>query len=148
MVLTTGVDLIELDRIRKLIERYGDRVLQRVFTPAELEYCRGRVPELAARLAVKEAVAKALGIGLRMMSPDGIDWRDVETLPDDTGKPSLHLRGRAAGRAAELGLTQWSLSLSHGRDVAVAFVVALGQERELKNGRQTLEDTRTRKNST
>lgn len=126
MVLSTGVDLIELDRIRKLIERYGERVLQRVFTPAELEYCRGRVPELAARLAVKEAVAKALGIGLRMMSPDGIAWRDVETLPDDNGKPILHLRGRAAERAAELGLTQWSLSLSHARDVAVAFVVAVG----------------------
>ncbi len=126
MVLSTGVDLIELDRIRKLIERYGERVLQRVFTPAELEYCRGRVPELAARLAVKEAVAKALGIGLRMMSPDGIAWRDVETLPDDKGKPILHLRGRAAERAAELGLTQWSLSLSHARDVAVAFVVAVG----------------------
>jgi holo-[acyl-carrier protein] synthase len=112
--------------VRRLVERYGDRVLNRVFTPAELAYCRRRVPELAARLAAKEAVAKSLGVGLRMMSPDGVDWHDVETLPDENGKPILHLHGQAAARAAELGLVEWSISLSHGYDVAVAFVVALG----------------------
>jgi holo-[acyl-carrier protein] synthase len=126
MTLTTGVDLIELNRVRRLVERYGERVLKRVFTPAELAYCRGRVPELAARLAAKEAVAKALGVGLRMMSPHGVEWHDVETLPDENGKPILHLHGQAAARAAELGLVEWSTSLSHGLDVAVAFVVALG----------------------
>jgi holo-[acyl-carrier protein] synthase len=124
MVLSSGVDLIELDRVQRLVERYGDRILQRVYTQAELAHCRGRVPELAARFAAKEATAKALGIGLRIMADDGILWHDVETLPDGRGKPILHLRGRAAERAAELGLTQWSVSLSHGRDVAVAFVVA------------------------
>lgn len=126
MILTTGVDLIELDRVRRLVARYGDRVLNRVYTPAELAHCRGRVPELAARFAAKEAVAKALGVGLRIMARDGVDWHDVETLPDPRGKPVVHLHGRAAARAAELGLTAWSISLSHGRDVTVAFVVAMG----------------------
>jgi holo-[acyl-carrier protein] synthase len=127
MILTTGVDLIELDRIRRLVHRYGDRVLNRVYTPAELAHCRDRVPELAARFAAKEAVAKALGVGLRIIAHDGINWHEVETLPDAKGKPIVHLRGRAVARAAELGLTEWSISLSHGRDVAVAFVVAMGE---------------------
>ncbi len=125
MTLTTGVDLIELDRLRRLVEHHGERALARVYTPAELAHCRGRLPELAARFAAKEAVAKALGVGLQMMAADGIPWRDVETLPDEKGKPVLRLHGRAAARAAELGLTEWSVSLSHGRDVAIAFVVAL-----------------------
>lgn len=127
MILTTGVDLVELDRVRRLVDRFGDRALARVYTPAELAHCRGRVPELAARFAAKEAVSKALGVGLRIMAFGGVDWHDVETLPDTNGKPILHLYGRAATRAAELGLSEWSLSLSHGRDVAVAFVVATGQ---------------------
>jgi len=125
VILTTGVDLIELDRIRRLVEGHGERALARVYTPAELAHCRGRVPELAARFAAKEAVAKALGVGLHIMAADGVRWYDVETLPDEKGKPVLHLHGRAAARAAELGLTEWSISLSHGRDVAIAFVVAI-----------------------
>jgi holo-[acyl-carrier protein] synthase len=130
MFLTTGVDLIELDRVRHLFERYGDRALERVYTPGELAHCRGRIPELAARFATKEAVAKALGVGLRIMARDGVNWHDVETLPDPRGKPIVHLHGRAAARAAELGLVEWSVSLSHGRDIAVAFVVAMGQSEE------------------
>ena len=126
MNFTTGVDLIELDRMRRLVERHGDRILCRVYTPPELVHCRGRVPELAARFAAKEAVAKALGVGLRIMARDGVNWHDVETLPDSKGKPIVFLYGRAAARAEELGLTDWSISLSHGRDVAVAFVVAMG----------------------
>jgi holo-[acyl-carrier protein] synthase len=127
MKLTTGVDLIELDRVRRMIEQHGDRILNRVYTPAELAHCCGRVPELAARFAAKEAVAKALGVGLRIMVRDGVYWHDVETLPDRKGKPVVYLHGRAAARAAELGLAEWSISLSHGRDFAVAFVVAVAR---------------------
>jgi holo-[acyl-carrier protein] synthase len=99
------------------------------------------VPELAARFAAKEAVAKALGVGLRIMAHDGIHWRDVETLPDARGKPTLRLHGRAAARAAALGLSEWSISLSHGRDVAVAFVVALAPHQsrtEVAGGERTI----------
>jgi holo-[acyl-carrier protein] synthase len=125
MILSTGVDVIEIDRIERLVSRYGDRALKRVYTTAELVHCRGRIPELAARFAAKEATAKALGVGLRIMAHEGVNWHDVETLPDRRGKPIIHLHGRAAARARHLGLAEWSISLSHGRDVAVAFVVAM-----------------------
>jgi len=123
-MLTTGVDLVELKRVERLVHRYGERFLQRVYTPAEVLYCRGRVAELAARFAAKEAVSKALGVGMRMMASDGIGWHDVEVLPDGRGKPHIYLRGRAAERAAELGLDEWAISLSHTAEMAIAFVVA------------------------
>jgi holo-[acyl-carrier protein] synthase len=123
-MLTTGVDLIEIDRIERVLARHGDRFLARVFTQAEVSYCRGRPSELAARFAAKEAVSKALGVGMRMLSRDGIDWRDAEIVGDGRGKPLVRLSGRAAERADELGLGEWAVSLSHTREYAVAFVVA------------------------
>jgi holo-[acyl-carrier protein] synthase len=123
-MLTTGVDLIEIGRIERVVTRYGDRFLGRVFTRNEILYCRGRVAELAARFAAKEAVSKALGVGMRVLARDGIDWKDVEIVGDDRGKPIVRLFGRAAERAGELGLTEWAVSLTHTRDQAIAFVVA------------------------
>ena len=123
-MLTTGVDLIEIARVDRVLTRYGDRFLERVFTPAEVLYCRGRLPELAARFAAKEAVSKALGVGMRMIAPDGIHWQEVEVVGDMRGKPLVRLHGRAAERADELGLVEWAVSLSHTREHAVAFVVA------------------------
>jgi len=123
-MLTVGVDLIEIARIERVLTRYGNRFLGRVFTPAEILYCRGRLPELAARFAAKEAVSKALGVGVRMMARDGINWRDVEIVGDMRGKPLVGLYGRATERAGELGLTEWAVSLSHTREHAIAFVVA------------------------
>jgi holo-[acyl-carrier protein] synthase len=122
--MVVGVDLIEVTRVERVLTRYGERFLQRVFTPAEVRYTRGRVPELAVRFAAKEAVAKALGVGVRMLAADGVDWREVEVLGDHRGRPEVTLHGRAAERAAELGLSQWAVSLSHTREHAVAFVVA------------------------
>ena len=71
---TVGVDLIEIERIRATLDKFGDRFLKRVYTEAEVAYCRGRVPELAVRFAAKEAVMKALGTGAR-----GVGWRDIES---------------------------------------------------------------------
>jgi len=122
--MVVGVDLVEIPRIERVLARYGDRFLERVFTPAEVLYARGRTPELAARFAAKEAVAKALGVGMRMLAPDGVGWREVEVLGDRRGRPEVYLHGRAAERAAELGLSEWAISLSHTRQYAVAFVVA------------------------
>ena len=122
--MVVGVDLIEITRIERVLMRHGDRFLERVFTPAEVLYSRGRTPELAARFAAKEAVSKALGVGMRMMSRDGINWRDVEVVNDMRGKPLVRLYGRALERANVLGLTEWEVSLSHTRDLAIAFVVA------------------------
>ncbi len=123
-MLTTGVDLVEIARVERALSRHGDRFLERVFTPAEVLYCRARPAELAARFAAKEAVAKALGVGMRMMARDGIGWREAEIVGDLRGKPLVRLHGRAAERAEELGLTEWAVSLSHTHEHAIAFVVA------------------------
>ncbi len=123
-MLTVGVDLIEIARVERILTHYGNRFLERVFTPAEILYCRARPAELAARFAAKEAVAKALGVGVRMIARDGINWQDAEIIGDARGKPLVRLYGRAAERADELGLTEWAISLSHTREYAIAFVVA------------------------
>ncbi len=123
-MLTSGVDLIEIARVERALTRHGERFLERVFTPAEIRYTRRRPAELAARFAAKEAVAKALGVGMRMMARDGIRWQEAEIVGDRRGKPLVRLHGRAAERADELGLTEWSVSLSHTDQHAIAFVVA------------------------
>jgi holo-[acyl-carrier protein] synthase len=123
-MLTVGVDMVTIARLERVLKRHRDRFLERVFTPAEIVYCRGRTAELAARFAAKEAVSKALGVGMRMIARDGINWRDVEIIGDPRGKPLVRLYGRAAERAGELGLTEWAISLSHTREHAIAFVVA------------------------
>ena len=124
MALSAGVDIVELDRIERAVERYGVRFLARIYTPEEVTRYRDRLPELAARFAAKEAISKALGVGLNHISAHGIGWQDVEVLPDALGKPIVRLSGRAQALAREQGLHQWSISLSHSRDYAVAFVVA------------------------
>lgn len=118
-MLSVGVDIIEIDRVARAVERWGERFLAYVYTSAEIAFCDGRAPELAARFAAKEAIAKALGTGLA-----GIAWREMEVLPDPRGKPLVRLYGRAAERAHYLGLSAFAISLSHSRDYAVAMVVA------------------------
>jgi holo-[acyl-carrier protein] synthase len=118
MELQVGVDLIEIARVEEALRRFGERFLERIYTPAEQAFCRGRVPELAARFAAKEAAMKALGTGRR-----GVGWREVEVLPDSRGRPLLYLHGRARARADELGLTDFAVSLSHERGHAIAMVV-------------------------
>jgi holo-[acyl-carrier protein] synthase len=119
---SVGVDIIEIERIEAALRRHGERFLQRVYTSAEQAYCRGRVPELAARFAAKEAISKALGTGMR-----GIAWQEMEVLCDKRGKPLVQLHGRARARAEELGLSEFDISLSHSRDYAVAVVMATGK---------------------
>lgn len=116
---STGVDIVEIERIASTIERFGERFIRKVYTEREARFCRGRVPELAARFAAKEAISKALGTGIR-----GVAWREMEVLPDPRGKPLVFLHGNAAKRAEELGLTEFAISLTHSRDLAMAFVVA------------------------
>lgn len=118
-MLSVGVDLIETRRVARALERWGDRFLAHVYTAAEIQYSRGHVPELAARFAAKEAISKALGTGLR-----GVTWREMEVLADPRGKPLVRLHGRARKRANDLGLDEFSVSLSHSREYAIAFVVA------------------------
>ena len=118
-MISTGVDLIEIDRVAGVLERYGDRFLRRIFTPDEIAYCRGRAQNLAARFAAKEAVMKSLGTGFR-----GVGWRDVEVVRAPSGAPSPRLHGRARRRAERLGVTEIGISLSHSKGFAMAFAVA------------------------
>jgi holo-[acyl-carrier protein] synthase len=121
MKLATGVDLIEIDRIQEVIARHGKHYLERIFTPAELDYCGKRAESLAGRFAAKEAVAKALGSGIGEVA-----WRDIEILGDEQRAPVLKLYGGAESRAKELGLLNWSVSISHTQSHSIAFVVAMG----------------------
>ncbi len=115
---TTGIDIVEIDRVERVLDRHPERFLARVFTPAEVAHCRGRVSELAVRFAAKEATMKALGTGIR-----GVAWRDIEVLPNRRGKPLLLLHHSAAARAAAIGLIDVDVTLTHARDYAAAIVV-------------------------
>lgn len=120
-----GVDIIEIERVEAALAKFGERFLGRVYTPLEVAFCRGRVSELAARFAAKEAVMKALGTGAR-----GVAWREIEVLPNHRGKPLVYLHGRAAARAEKIGLRSLDISMSHSREYAVAFVVGASQDLE------------------
>jgi len=126
-MLSSGVDLIQVSRIERALQRHGQRFLRRIYTPLEVAICRGRTNELAVRFAAKEAVSKALGVGI--FSSNGIGWQEVEVLPDRLGKPLVYLHGKALQRARELGLEEFALSLTHDGDLAVALVVAHGPGR-------------------
>ncbi|MBI4236095.1 MAG: holo-ACP synthase [Chloroflexi bacterium] len=115
---TTGVDIAEVWRIREAVERFGDRFLQKVYTEAEVRTSRGRVQELAARFAGKEAVMKLLGTGAR-----GVGWKEIEILPRRGGKPQVYLHGRAKARANRIGLKDVAISLSHSIEYAIAVAV-------------------------
>ena len=113
-----GIDIIEIDRVADVIARHGDRFLERIYTRDEIAHCRGRVSELAARFAAKEAVMKALGTGVR-----GVGWRDIEVLPNRRGKPLVFLYNRGARRAEEIALRGLEISLTHSKLYAIASVV-------------------------
>jgi len=124
MVLGLGTDLIEISRIEESIRQFGQRFLDRVYTPEEIAYCQRKkkhaAESFAARFAAKEAGAKALGTGISR----GVSWKEIEVRREPGGRPTLHLSGRAQDRARELGIRRLSLSLTHSRDVALAVVVA------------------------
>jgi holo-[acyl-carrier protein] synthase len=121
MILRTGIDLIEIHRIRAVTGRYGERFTRRIFTPAELAYCKGRPESLAARFAAKEAVSKALGTGIGPVS-----WQEIEIGGSEYEAPRVILHARAERLAKALRLTTWSVSLSHSETHAIAVVVATG----------------------
>jgi holo-[acyl-carrier protein] synthase len=121
--LTVGVDIIEIPRIARAVERWGDRFLRRVYTEAEIARCRERPQSLAARFAAKEAVGKALGVGVGWGG--GLRWTEIEILNNKWGKPEVLLHGDAARLAQHLGLNHWAISLSHSHENAVAMVVAM-----------------------
>jgi holo-[acyl-carrier protein] synthase len=118
-VIGIGLDAVEVDRFRRVLERTPS-VADRLFTAGERAYGAARAERLAARFAAKEAVMKAMGVGIGAFA-----WHDVEVARRDSGAPELVVRGRAAELAAERGITGWRLSLTHTRHTASAVVVAL-----------------------
>jgi holo-[acyl-carrier protein] synthase len=125
-MLTSGVDMIEIARLEQSVARHGQRFLDRVFTPQEQAACAGRAASLAGRFAVKEAVAKALGTGI-----GDVGWTDVEVVVRaKNGRPELVLHGQAQQLAAQLGLHEWSISISHTENLAIGLAVAMGQRQQ------------------
>lgn len=123
MSIQCGVDIIEIDRIKHSLESTGDAFRNRVYTKREIEYCESkkvvRYQSYAARFAAKEAVAKAFGTGIS----EGVEFKDIEILNDDKGKPFILLDGRAKEVFDQLGGQTISLSISHCHQYAVAYVI-------------------------
>jgi holo-[acyl-carrier protein] synthase len=119
-MLRAGVDMIEVERIDQAILRHGERFFERFFTKQELIDSNGRTTTLAARFAAKEAVAKALGTGI-----GEVGWLEIEILTGPRREPILRLHGDALRVSRQLGLTRWTISLSHTHEHAVAVAVAL-----------------------
>ncbi len=113
-----GIDIIEIARIQRAIERWEERFLRRVYTEPELKLCHKKPSSFAARFAGKEAVMKALGTGTK-----GISWREIEILAEPSGKPLVYLYGKAREKAEDLGLDKLDISLSDSKEYAIAFVI-------------------------
>jgi holo-[acyl-carrier protein] synthase len=132
VIVGLGVDLVEIARVRRLIESHGDRLMARLFTDGERAYAHYRADpsrHLAARIAAKEAAFKALaGNDLAR----GIGWRELEVFARDDGGPLLRLHGRAERRAAELRVTRILVTISHSESAAVAVVVLENDDRGLR----------------
>lgn len=122
MIVGTGIDIVEVPRIGQSIERFGERFLKRIFTPAEIRYCdakANRIERYAARFAAKEAAMKAIGTGMR----GGVTWQEFEVGREPTGRPTMLFHGKAAQYATRLGMRRAHLSVSHTEQHAVAYVV-------------------------
>jgi len=126
-IVSHGIDMVECERLKGSIARHGDRFLNRVYTEAELAYCRGRkreIEHLAGRFAAKEAVLKVLGTGWKA----GISWQDVEVRNEPSGKPRVTLTGRCRQIADELKLTEVLISISHIGTHAIASAIATADD--------------------
>lgn len=122
MIIGTGIDIAEVERVRKAIARFGDRFLERIYTPGEQRYCdskANRVERYAARFAAKEAAMKALGTGWN----HGVRWRDCEVVRPPGSRPTIVFHGKAGEFAAKLGVKNAALSISHTAEQAFAQVI-------------------------
>lgn len=125
MIIGSGIDMIEIRRIQRSMERFGARFLNKVYTTAEQAYClrkRHAAESFAARFAAKEAGAKALGTGISY----GVTWLEIEVVREPSGRPTLRFHGRARQIAERLGYTHAALSITHTAELASASVVLEG----------------------
>ena len=117
-MIYTGIDMIEIDRIEKVLNEYNERFLNKIFTKNEQIYCNKRPKQLASRFAAKEAVMKLLGTGVR-----GIPWKSIEFTRKRVAPPEIMIHGKAIIRAKKMGITRIALSLSHSKKYAIASAV-------------------------
>jgi len=125
MIVGTGVDLAEVPRIQASIERFGEKFIRRIYTPAEIAYVErkaNKYERYAARFAAKEAGMKALGTGWSR----GVRWRDIEVVRPKGQRPTIQFHGEAAAIAAKLGTKNIALSLTHTSEQALAHVILEG----------------------
>ncbi|MBV9691963.1 MAG: holo-ACP synthase [Ktedonobacteraceae bacterium] len=118
--IAVGIDIIEVERVRRAVERHGERFLRRVFTEQEVQQCRSKAARLAGRFAAKEAICKALGTGLH-----GVSWREMEIVQLRSGRPSVRLHARAKQRADLLGLSAFDVSIADLAQFSLAVAVAV-----------------------
>lgn len=133
--IAVGIDIIEVDRVRKVFEKHGERFLKRVFTEQEVLQCRNKPARLAGRFAAKEAISKALGTGLR-----GVKWREMEVVQLRSGRPTVRLHGTAMLRAQQLGLSAFDVSIADLAQLSIA--IAVGVQADIApSARQTNQQT-------
>lgn len=121
MILRSGIDTIEISRLKEIKPEIRKRFIKRVYTEKEIAQARERNDVLSGLFAAKEAVSKALGTGIGRVA-----WQDIEIIHLISGQPTVRLHGHAEIVAEQLGLEEWSVSISHDRDKAVALAVAIG----------------------
>ena len=128
-IIAHGIDLVDCPRIEEMIERHGDRLLNRLFTPAEQAYAqrhKNAIEKYAGRFAAKEAVLKLVGTGWR----GKIKWTDIEVINDPAGRPEVNLSGEVKRIAESLKIAHVSISITHTANFAIASAVALSRSHE------------------
>ena len=126
MIVGLGTDIVEVDRIAKMIAEHGDHFLERVFTPGEIAHCRGRkesAPHFAGRWAAKEAVMKVLGTGFTT----DVGWTDIEVVTQPSGRPVIVLHGTTRETADRLGIAEVLVSISHTKNYATATAIGVSR---------------------
>ena len=124
MIAGLGTDIVEVERISKMIELHGDSFVNRIFTPGEIGYCRQRkfsAEPFAGRWAAKEAVMKALGTGFIQ----GTHFQEIEVVTEESGRPRIVLHGSTAQLAKQLGIDEILVTMSHCREYATATAIGL-----------------------
>ena len=125
MIIGCGIDLVKIERIEKIIKRWGDNFIFRIFTPIEREYCKkkkgNKYQSYAGKFAAKEALLKALGLGLKEAN-----WKEIEIKNDELGQPIIDTSGKLEKIVSGKGVCKYFISISHTKDYAVAQVILEG----------------------
>ncbi|MHC2994322.1 MAG: holo-ACP synthase [Candidatus Atribacteria bacterium] len=124
MIIGCGIDLVSIKRIENIVRRWGDNLICRIFTPLEQEYCEkkgNKYQSYAGKFAAKEALLKALGLGLR-----GVNWREIEVINDNLGQPIIKISGRLKEITSNKKVDIYFLTISHTKEYALAEVILEG----------------------